>query len=779
MTDHRTAVCRRPAAPPPPWQRGLRLALLAAAAGLAGLATIGTAALGWAWQTTPDAGAVAQRALLRPSTIVSSDGVLLDTIGEAQPLTLDQVSPLLVQALLATEDRRFHAHRGIDPQRLLAAAWATLQGRTQGGSTLTQQLARNLFPDSVGRERSLLRKLREAVVALKIERAYSKPEILALYLNQVPFRGSVVGVGAAARSYFDKPAADLDAPEAALLVAMLKGPTLYDPLRRAPAARQRRDLVLGLLAEHAGWPGARLQAARATPMVVQPPGAAPPGIAPHYLREVQRALATWAAGRGLDPARDGLRITVSLDTRLQAAALAAVARQTAMLQTVADSEWAAAGLPSLPAAGPAARPRPGVAFAHDWRSRPDVLAELLRRTPAYAAARQAGADEAGALRQALGDPQLARLQHDSSRLEAGFIALDPRSGAVRAYVGSGDWLQDQFDHVSQARRQPGSTFKPFVYGAALAAGLSPDQLLVDSALTYTSADGQAWTPTDQGGASGQAMTLRTGLALSKNTITAQVMHEVGVHRVLQFARRAGIDRSPLVAVPSLALGSGPVTLLELASAYGTLAALGERRAPQLLAQVHDRHGLLLADFSPQAEQVFDARHTAQLLDMLREVVERGTGQGLRSRFGLHFDIAGKTGTSQRNADGWFMALQPGLVSGAWVGFNDQRVVLRSNRWGQGGHNALLLVGDFLAQARDAGLLATDQRFPAVNRPPPPPAPEPPALDPDEAAPTDAPADAPAGASADASAGEPAARAPRAAAVLLTAGPWPPHGAGVP
>ncbi len=692
---------------------------------LAGLVTLGAvaAALWWAWQNTPGADAVAARAMARPSQVLSADGVLLDRIGEAEPVALDQIPPLLVQALLATEDRRFHQHIGIDPQRLLAAAWSTLQGRTQGGSTLTQQLARNLFPERVGRDRTLARKLREAVVALKIELAYSKPEILALYLNQVPYRNGVTGVAAAAQAYFGKPVQQLDAPEAAVLVAMLKGPSLYDPLRRPQVVRERRDLVLGLLAQQAGWSADRLQQARAMPLQVLAADAEAPAIAPHYLREVRRQLAAWAASQQLDLARDGLRIEVTLDTRLQALAQAAVQRQAGLLQAVADVEWASARLPVVGEKGPRQvvhnGPRPAQAFSHFWRTRPELLAELLRQTPAYAAARRAGQDEAAALQAARADGSLQALQQQKSRLEAGFVALDPRDGAVRAYVGSRDWALDQFDHVGQARRQPGSTFKPFVYGAALASGMAPEAQLVDAALAYTTADGQTWVPTDQGGASGQVMTLRSGLALSKNTITAQLVQTVGVDRVAQFARRAGVDRSPLQAVPSLGLGTSPVTLLEMAGAYGTLAALGTQRQPRLLARVHDRHGLLLADFSPVPQQVFEPGMTAQLVDMLREVVERGTGQGLRSRFGLRHDLAGKTGTSQRNADAWFIALQPGLVAGAWVGFNDQRLVMRSNQWGQGGHSALRLVGDFLAASRDAGLLPTDQRFPEVLRPPVP------------------------------------------------------------
>jgi penicillin-binding protein 1A len=358
---------------------------------------------------------------------------------------------------------------------------------------------------------------------------------------------------------------------------------------------------------------------------------------------------------------------------------------------------------------------------------------MARDTPSYRSARQAGASEAQALANVLADtPLMNRLRDEKTRLSAGFVAIDPRSGAVRAWVGSPDFAREQFDHVSQARRQPGSTFKPFVYGAAFQRGLSTEASFVDGDVNIPLADGSVWHPTDGSSATGEAMTLRNGLALSKNTITAQVMQQVGAEAVVNFAQAAGVRDSALDPVPSLALGTSPVTLLEMADAYATLAALGERREPLLITQIADRNGRVLASFESAPERVLEQPLIEKLVDVMRGVIDYGTGTAVRTEFGVRGDLAGKTGTTQSNTDGWFMLMSPKLVAGAWVGFNDARVTIRGNYWGQGGHNALRLVGAFFQQGQKAGLLETKAAFPQVVRDAPPsvdpvldaPAPEP-------------------------------------------------------
>ena len=331
----------------------------------------------------------------------------------------------------------------------------------------------------------------------------------------------------------------------------------------------------------------------------------------------------------------------------------------------------------------------------------------MRETPDYRKAVEGGEAPAAALKRLKADRDFMRkLRESKSRLEAGFVAINPMTGEVKAWVGSRDFARDQFDHVAQAARQPGSTFKPFVYGAALENGMSPEQPYVDAVTDIRAADGTVWRPTDMSGTTGRQMTMRDGLVFSKNTITAQVMRDVGLPPVIKLAQNLGIRQSKLAPVPSLALGTSPVTLLEMVSGYSSIAAQGEYRKPIFVRRITDRDGNVIADFgNAKPERAMSQAASATLIDMLRGVVNRGTGTAVRSRFGINGDVAGKTGTTQNNADGWFILMHPNLVAGAWVGFNDNRVTMRSSYWGQGGHNAILLVGDFFRSALDAGKLA--------------------------------------------------------------------------
>ncbi|MDP3820044.1 MAG: transglycosylase domain-containing protein [Burkholderiales bacterium] len=680
--------------------------------------------------TTPGVEALQKAQGLRPSVILSADGEVIGRFATAYqaPVALKDVSPELVKALIATEDHRFYEHGGIDFKRTLASAWNTLQGDMQGGSTLTQQLARNLFPQEIGNERNLNRKLREAITALRLERHSSKEQILESYLNSAPFLYNVRGIEMAARTYFGKPAAQLDTAQGATLVGMLKGTQRYNPVRNPERALERRNLVLAQMVKRGSLDAARFERLKKQPLALdfKRPEDGGIGQARHFVETIRERLVEWADAHDVDLDRDGLVIRTTLDSKLQRLAQDAVVQQVAMLQRVAAVEWSETRMRSANARSP----EPKTPFAHFWKTHPQMLAELARDSAVFRDARQAGASEDEALAKTIADADLMqKLRDGKTRLSAGFIAIDPTSGAVKAWVGSPDFAREQFDHVAQARRQPGSTFKPFVYGAALQRGFSTERSYMDEDIEIRLADGKLWKPTDGGGPSFAPMTLRQGLVQSKNTITAQLMQDVGAEAVVNFAQAAGVRESKLDPVPSLALGTSPVTLLEMANAYATLAAMGVRREPLLVTRIEDRNGRLLAAFdsSPerQAEQVLDAALIARLVDVMRGVVQTGTGAAMRGEWGLRGDAAGKTGTTQDNTDGWFMLMQPGLVAGAWVGFNDPRVTIRSNYWGQGGHNALRIVGDFWRQGQKAKLIDTKAEFPKVS----PEAPEPIEADP--------------------------------------------------
>ena len=670
---------------------------------------------------TPAVDAVMKARNERPSVLLATDGSLLATFRRSNRewIALERVPPHVVDALIATEDHRFWQHPGIDWRRSLAAVVYTLGGDRQGGSTITQQLARNAFPEEIGRAASATRKLKEMITAIKLERRYSKREILETYLNTVSFHYNAFGIEMAARTYFNKPARELTVPEGATLVGLLKGTRAYNPVSNPERARERRNLVLAQMVKHGklGQPAYDKLSRRPLRLDFARQDMAT-GPAPHFADVVRRWLLGWSELLGYDLYADGLVVQSSIDVRLQRLANQVLERRLDALQAVADVEW---GRPS----GKLLSTRMDVyqqarrktePFAHFWATQGELLDAFVRESPEFARLLDAGSTKDEALTQLSADATfMTALRERKTRLEAGFVAIDPRSGHVRAWVGSRDFATDSFDHVQQARRQPGSTFKPFVYGAALEAGMDPQREFRNGPVSIRLPNGSVWKPTDASDNSGGRSSLADGLIYSRNTITAQVIEAVGARNVVAFAQRLGVRESKLDAVPSLALGTSPVTLLEMASAYASIAALGEYRVPVLVTRVTDARGQLVAQFAPKTEatheRVLQPDIAVQLIDMLRAAVDRGTGRGIRELHGIQADVAGKTGTTQNNADGWFVLMHPQIVTGAWVGFNDPRVTLRSDHWGQGAHNALHVVGDFMQRALGDRAIDPQAEFP--------------------------------------------------------------------
>ena len=636
---------------------------------------------------TPSIGDLRKVKAETPSVVMSADGVVLAEYGRInrQWVTLDEIAPSVIDALIATEDRRFYEHGGIDFYRTAGAMLRTFAGDTQGGSTLTQQLARNLYPEDIGRALSMTRKLKEAITALKIEAVYSKREILETYLNTVPFLYNAFGIEMAARTYFDKTALQLDVLEAATLIGMLKGTNVYNPVRHPERALQRRNLVLAQMAKSGKLPAAKsvgkaiakdraknnvkgstkgieaavskngVDAAQFDALAAlskRPLGldfdrrADSSGPIPHVAQQLRTWLAAWADERNFNIHADGLVVRTTIDSRLQKWANEAVTRQLAELQKLAD-----------------ARGKPG-----------------------------------------------QKRGEEKPPLQAGFLALDPRNGAIKAWVGSRDFATEQFDHVSQARRQPGSTFKPFVYGAAFMQGLGPETTLIDQAVAITLPSGDVWTPSDDTAPSGLPMTLYEGLAYSKNTITAQLMEKVGPANVVRLARALGVRDSKLDPVLSLALGTSPVTLREMVAAYGAIANEGHYIEPLLVTRIENRNGVVLESFASiiEPEAAMPREHVLALVNAMRGTVVMGTGAAIRSRYGIEADVAGKTGTTQDNTDGWFILMHPQLVAGARVGFNDNRVTMGS--WGQGARSALPMVGEVFQRALQNRLIDPGAEF---------------------------------------------------------------------
>ncbi len=664
----------------------------------------------------PDIYALRRDATASSSTAYTADGIVLARYHHLHRrwVPLDAVAKSFVDALVATEDKRFYEHEGVDWERFAASIYLTARGRTQGGSTLTMQLARNLFPEEIGTTQSLRRKAKEILTAQRIEQAYSKAEIIEMYVNTMPFGLNAFGVEAASQVYFSTSAADIDIGQAALLVAVLKGTTRYNPVRNPGLATERRRLVLERMVT-AGTlsPSAAIDIG-ASPLELDLQTTRPSDSpAPHFADYVATWVQAWCAAHDCDLYTGGLRIYTTLDSRLQALATETVTAQADALDRVAGYEWSSAGAGTVGSVEAARTSRP---YAYFWDRYGRVVDGYVRETPRYRSAVAGGASADGALARLRGNASfMDSLRTARMRLEVGFVALEPQTGFVRAWVGGRDHGIDQYDHVAQARRQPGSTFKAFVYTAAIDWGLRPDDPFRDVVRSYNDGGGRTWTPTNSGGgASGATLTLRQALTYSKNTVTAQITNKIGPGYVARIAHRMGIA-SPLREVPSLGLGTSEVTLLELVSAYGTLSDGGVHHAPIVVTRIEDRDGHVIADFAPVGERAIGSGVAYTVLDMLRGVIDKGTGSRLRSRYDLRGDLAGKTGTTQENADGWFVALTTRMAVGAWVGFNDRRVAFRSMAWGQGGAGALSVVGSTLSRIEATGGAPPDsERF---QRPP--------------------------------------------------------------
>jgi penicillin-binding protein 1A len=614
-------------------------------------------------------------------------------------VTYDEISPHIINGLLATEDHRFYDHWGIDLFRTFSAIGQTALGRRQGGSTISQQLARNLYNEEIGKEVTVQRKLKEMVTAVRLERRYTKREIMEMYLNTVEYVYNAFGIEAAAQTFFSKSSRELEPLEAATLIGMLQNPSLYNPVRFHDRTMRRRNVILRQMVKHNYLTEEWYAEHRDDPIPLNfRSSELTAGSAPYFAEYVRNWLRAWGRENGYNIYTDGLVVHTTLDSRLQEMAQAAVTTQMEGLQSVVDYEWSR---PTRYALGSSTAPyqeQTGYTpFEYFWRTRTDLVDGYIRETERFRAMRASGTAQ---------DAAISRLRQDSAfmdslkaiktRLEAGLVSVDPRTGYVKAWVGGRDLSLDWYDHVAIAKRQPGSTFKPFVYVAAIDNGYSPHYMLPDTAFVYRDPrTGQVWAPRNLGAVGDGYKTLAEGLATSDNIVTARVVTQlVDPAAVAFYARRMGI-KSRLDQVPALALGVSDVSLLEMTAAYSTLANGGLYHEPTVVTRIEDRFGNVLYESLPTPQEALSEATAYTVVDMMRGAIQYGTAQRIRFQFGLgDYDFAAKTGTTQQSADGWFMMMHPDLVTGAWVGFNDRRIAFRSSAWGQGGRNALLLVGDF-------------------------------------------------------------------------------------
>lgn len=642
-------------------------------------------------------------------------------------VTYDQISPYMIDALIATEDARFYNHTGVDAKGLTRAI--LMLGRAGGGSTITQQLAKQLWSPRANNifERALQKPI-EWVIATKLERLYSKEEILTMYLNQFDFLYNAVGVKSAAQVYFSTTPANLKIEEAATLVGLCKNPALYNPIRRPERALARRNTVLGQMCKYDYITPEVRDSLQALPIEIKYQSVDhKQGLAPYfreYLRGVLTAkqpkasnypewnkqqyeidLKQWKEnplygfcnknhkpdGTPYDLYQDGLRIYTTIDSRMQQYAEEAVNEHIQALQK--DFYKEKKGKSYAP-------------FSRDL-SREEIdgiMNRAMRQTDRYRAMKKDGKSETE-IREAFNTPVEMRVFSyngmidtvmtplDSIRwnkyfLRCGFMSMDPHTGAVKAYVGGPNFAQFQYDMVNTGRRQIGSTVKPYLYTLAMDEGMWPCDSTVNDSVTLIDGNGVRWTPRDTHVKNrGEMVTLNWGLQQSSNWITAYLMSLYTPEQLVRLMRSFGIE-GQLDPVVSICLGPCEVSVKEMVDAYTTFPNKGIRVEPLYVTRIEDNNGNVLATFTPKTYEIISETTAYKMIYMLRNVMDHGTGVRARLRYGLKAPMGGKTGTSQNNSDGWFVGFTPSLVSGVWVGGEDRSIHFDRMALGQGANMAL-------------------------------------------------------------------------------------------
>ncbi|MDX5418068.1 MAG: transglycosylase domain-containing protein [Hymenobacteraceae bacterium] len=637
------------------------------------------------------------------SEVYSSDRVLLGRyyIQDRTNIGYDEIAPVAVNALIATEDARFYDHNGVDVRSVLRVFFKTLllqQESSGGGSTLSQQLAKNLFPRKGRRLWDMpVNKMREIIIARKLEGIYSKQELLELYLNTVPMGGNLYGIERASRRFFNTTADSLKAEEAAVLIGMLKATTTYNPRLHPERSLQRRNVVLGQMAKYNYLTPQQADSLRQTPLVLNYRYITHnDGMAPYFREQLRQELVTWAAsqrkknGQPYNLYTDGLKIYTTIDSRMQRHAEQAVKKKMALLQKQFDAHWKG---------------------RTPWGNDATVIQHAMHRSDRFKKLKAAGSTDAEA-EESFRKPipmnvfswsgnynrtmsPMDSLAYYQRFLNTGLLAMDPTTGYVRAWVGGINHHAFKYDHV-RSRRQVGSTFKPFVYAAALEKGLAPCSYFVNEQAIYPEYDN--WSPRNANEQYGGEYTMRGALAHSVNTISAQMIMEAGVDRTVALAKRIGINQD-LPNVPSLALGTADLSLFEMVSAYATFANGGFKAAPVYVTRIEDRNGTVIRQHheGKNSLRVLSRENAAIMLHLMQGVVEEGSAAKLRTEYGLRMDIAGKTGTSQEHADGWFIGITPDLVTGVWVGAESPKVRFRTLTDGQGSRTALPVWGEFMSR----------------------------------------------------------------------------------
>ncbi len=663
------------------------------------------------WGKLPDYYTLKSIKNANASEIYSEDGVILGRVYAENRTNVNfkDISPDAINAVIATEDARFYEHNGVDNRSLMRVLVKSLlmgDKSSGGGSTLSQQLSKNLYPRrNFGPFSMPVNKTKEAITASRLEKIYSKKEILQLYLNTVSFGENVFGIESASRQFFSKPASQLEIHECAVLIGMLKAPTSYNPRLHPERSKQRRNTVLSQMAKYEFIPEHKLKEIQARPLIIKyQKQSAQTGLAAYFREririETNNILKSHPKEDGTyyDIYRDGLNIMTTIDSRMQMHAEKAVAEHMKNLQSQFAQHWGKKA---------------------PWGDNTDVIEDAKMRSERYKSLQTKGKSTTeinNIFNKKVsmkiftwnGDKEVKMSPIDSIKhyiqlLNTGFLAMEPQSGKIKAWVGGINFDHFKYDHV-KAKRQVGSVFKPIVYAAALQEGVSPYDYLPNKRKVYDEYDN--WSPRNADDLYEGSYSMEGALAESVNTIAVDVLLKTGIRNTILLAEEMGIE-SNLPKVPSLALGTANISLLEIIQVYATLANRGVHTDPYYISKIQDNKGNLIIDLTAERNEdryVLSPGNADIINHMLQAVVNDGTAKSLRSVYGLQGELAGKTGTTQSQADGWYIGYNSNIVAGAWVGAEDMRIHFNSLSLGQGASMALPIYGKFMNK------LSTNRNF---------------------------------------------------------------------
>ena len=650
------------------------------------------------------------------SEIISSDGVTLGKFEKEKtiPVTYKDLPPHLVYALMAKEDERFREHSGIDLQAFARAV--AYGGKRGGGSTISQQLAKLLFTKGASQNKfqRAFQKLKEWSVAVSLEKRYTKEEIITMYFNKMDFNYNSKGIELASRIYFNKSTKDLTLSEAATFVAMLEAPIRNNPIRNPERAKERRNVVLEQMLKTNYIDQATYDKVVAEPIVVDfhPVESVDEGYSAyykHYLRkEINNYLEEYEkeTGKDVNIYRDGLKIFVTLDSKMQKYAEEAIKEHMTSLQKSFDSEQ---------------RRNPNRPFYFLKKKQiDDIMLAAMKRTGRYKQLAAEGVSEDSIMMDFKtptkttiftweGEKETEMSPYDSIRYhkqiaQAGLMSMEPATGDIKAWVGGIDWKHFQYDHVKQGKRQVGSTFKPFVYATAIMnLGMTPCSTVSNA--TYTKGD---WVVEGNGG----NLTLRDALAHSKNPVAVRLIESVSPKKVIQLARDLGVTEE-MPNEYAIALGSSDITIYEMLGAYSSFANFGNYIKPEMVWRIEDANGRVIKEVKNETKEVMNEMYAYTMIDLMKGVTRFGTASGELRRMGIPetVEIAGKTGTTQNNSDGWFMGITPNLATGVWVGWEDRATHFWSTGEGQGAKMALPIWGIFMKKVwadKELGITPDDK-----------------------------------------------------------------------